>query len=160
MKCKIVLIMCLILAVSCKKEITKNQTVETEKNSLKEQVEVSTVALEDGTKLINDWVELANFQGELKSVSDKHITSEKELEQLINYVNKLKETLPKKFDNTAIKTRIKVLETELLMYNQNVKDQDFNLASKRKINLQKAYNVFVNQIKALLIKERDYEKYK
>ena len=155
---KIVIIISFLGLISCKKEGTQTTQI-IEPLVKNDTIAVATIALSDGTKVISDWLELANFQSELKAVANKNITSEKELEQLINYLNKLKETIPEKFNKTAIQVRIKVIETELLMFNQYVKEQEYKLANERKNRLLKAYNLFINQLETLLIKERDYEEY-
>ena len=156
---KVILVINILILFSCKKETFKSQRI-TNTQSVNDSINNSTIVLNDGTLLIPDWVELANFQEELKSISTQNISTEKELEQLINLLSKLKETIPEKYKAAAIAARIKVLETELLMMNQFVTEQDFKLAAQRKSNTQKAYNLIINQIEALLIKEKDYEKYK
>jgi len=156
---KIIFVISLLCLISCKKEGAQTTQIITPQTQT-DSVTTTTIVLKDGTLLVSDWVELANFQEELKSVASKNIATEKELEQIINLLSKLKETIPEKFKTPTINARIKVIETELLMMNQFVKEQDFKSADTRKIRFQKAYNLFVNQIEALLIKEKDYEKYK
>ncbi len=156
---KIILGFSFLLLFSCKKEGLQTEKENPFQKNI-DSVTVSSITLKDGTLLISDWVELANFQEELNSVVTKNISSQKELEQLINLLNKLKETIPDKFNTPAINARIKVMETELLMFSQYVKEQDIKQALIRKTNFQKAYNLVVNQIEALLIKEKDYENYK
>ena len=156
---KAIVIVSILFFISCKKE-GNHSKIEAPLQIKIDTLMAPSVILKDGTLVISDWVELVNFQDELKSVASKNITTQKELEQIINLLNKLKETLPEKFKTPTIYARIKVLETELLMLNQFVKEQDFKQAAPRKLNTQKAYNLFINQTEALLIKEKDYEKYK
>ena len=157
---KILFIISLVGLISCKKEVVQTTHKVITPATKIDAAPVTPVVLIDGTKIISDWLELDNFQSELQSVVSKQIESEKELEQLINYLNKLKETTPEKYRVPSVRARIKVMETELLMLNQYVKDQDYKSAAARKMRLQKAYNLFVKQLESLLIKERDYEKYK
>lgn len=156
---KIVVLIAMLLLFSCKKEI-KQHAVKVYDKIEKDTLITQAIPLLNASKKISNWIELSDFENELTSVSNTSIRSEKQLEQLINLLTKIKETTPDKFKTNSINARIKVMETELLMYNQYVKEQDLKNSKIRKLRLQKTYNVLVNQISAQLTKEKDYQKYK
>ena len=90
---------------------------------------------------------------------NSNIQSEKDLELLKKLLGDFKETYPERFKTLTIEARVKVLETETLMFEQDLKDYNFSDVNNKKGRIQNAYNVFVGQIEAQIFKERDYEKY-
>lgn len=158
---KIILFLCCVCLLSCKKGGQNNntQSVNTvaQKDSIKQN---KVIVLKDATKFAEKWPSLLDFETELINIGKNEIISEKQLEQLINLLAELKKSIPEKFKQPAINARIIVLETDLLLMNQFVKEINEEEASNQYLKLQKAYNVLINQLEALLTKEKDYEKYK
>lgn len=157
---KYIILTFIVLFLSCKKEsgeVKGTQLVQQQEQTNK--LQKSKIILEDGSKFAEDWVELITFQNELKRVLSSDIQSVKDLELLKKLMGDVKETYPEKLKTQAIEARIKVLNTETLMLEQDLKDGFLNDIVNKKERIQKAYNVFVGQIEALILKERDYEKY-
>lgn len=157
---KYTLITVLILLLSCKSE-TESVNPSQDVNSVNENKSVQNVnwALKSSSEFTENWAEIIAFEDELKRVLTSEIQTEKDIELLKKIMGDVKSTCPERFKVPAIQARIKVLETEILMLEQELKDGVLTDVSNKKQHIQTAYNVFIGQIEALIYKERDYEKY-
>lgn len=154
-----ILVLVLVFFCSCKKDgsaVTVQQDVTSEQryNTLKDSLQ-----LKECSGFTGDWAEIISFENELKRVLTTETQVEKDLELLKKLMVDVKDTYPKRFKTLTIEARVKVLETEVLMLEQNLKDRYLTDVLNKKIRIQNAYNVFIGQIEAQIYKERDYEKY-
>lgn len=157
---KYTVLIIIVLLFSCKKE-NGNVTItqETDVSFQKDALQKSDMTLKNSAEFTGDWAEIITFEDELKRVLNSIIQSEKDLELLKKLMGDVKDTYPEQFKTPTIEARVKVLDTELLMLEQDLKDGVLVDVLNKKHRIQKAYNVFVGQLEALILKERDYEKY-
>lgn len=120
----------------------------------------SKIQIRESAKFVENWAELSNLELELKSLFSRSLKSEKDVELLKTRLEELKTTIPEKYKTPAISARIKVLETNIFMLEQSLKDGVVKGTDKKLVSVFKSYNTLVGQIEALIIKEKDYEKYK
>lgn len=154
-----IIVIVVALMISCKKDghtTTLQQNETSEQNKTKPQGEFT---LKKCSEFTGDWAEIISFENELKRVLTTEIESEKDLELLKKVMGDFKDTYPERFKTLTIEARVKVLETEILMLEQDLKDVFLKDVNNKKARIQKAYNVFVSQIEAQIYKEKDYEKY-
>lgn len=157
---KIIVLVFFLVIMSCKKDQNNQEVIQQNSvTSKNDSIKKSNLSLNSSSQFTGDWVEIITFENELKRVLNSNITSEKDVFLLKDLLEKFKETYPERFKTLTIEARVKVLETEILMLEQDLKDGFLNDVSNKLVRIQKAYNVFVNQIEALILKERDYEKY-
>ena len=156
---RIVLILCLLLLCGCQKKQGKPQ--ESHAPKIESDTTLTKTKLISGKQHIDDWAELLALESELEQVvTTRKIRSPKDLELLKKLLDDLKNNYDPKFKIMAIEARIKVLETEILMLEQDLKDNNLKAVDVKLERIRKAYNVFVNQIAAFIAKEKDYEKYR
>jgi len=158
---RVITLIFLTMFLSCKKELKDSKIViDTPPVAEIDSVKQKKLNILSSANLVDDWVAIIAFENELKRVLVRNIQSEKDIELLKKLLEDIKKTYPKRFKTPAIEARVKVLETEILMLDQSLKDlalTDLNVAFLR---IQNAYNIFIGQIEALIIKEKDYEKYR
>ncbi len=155
---KLISLFILMSLLACKKnsiELKEGSNTVKKNNSQK-----TTLSIISSEEFIENWSEIISFETELKKVLNTNLNSEKDLEQLIKLLEDLKKTYPEKFKTPTIEARVKVLETSILMLSQNLKEGTLNKVEVNLIEIQSAYNNFVNKIKAQILKEQDYEKYR
>jgi len=158
---RLIALVFLTMLFSCKKEIKQTKTVvDTPLVTAIDSVKQKKLNIASSTNFIDDWAEIIAFENELKRVLVRNVQSEKDIELLKKLLEDVKKTHPKRFKTPAIEARIKVLETEVLMLDQSLKDLDLNGLNKSFLRIQDSYNIFIGQIEALIIKEKDYEKYR
>jgi len=156
---KLVTLILLLAFCSCKKGSKKSTVIiDTPTVSITNSIKKKTT-LVSSIDFVENWAEIVSFETELKRVLNTNIQTEKDIELLIKLLGDVKKTYPDRFKTPAIEARVKVLETELLMLNQNLKDESLKNLNKSLNRLQNSYNVFIGQIEALIIKEKNYEKY-
>jgi len=147
--------------LSCKKEIKKNiRVIEKSPVSAIDSVKINKLNIVSSTSFVENWAEIISFETELKRVLAINIQTGKDLALLKNLLEELKKTYPERFKKPAIEARVKVLETEILMLEQNLKDRSLIDIDSQLSRIQNAYNIFIKQIEALILKEKDYEKYR
>ena len=150
----------LTLLLSCKKDHNESEIiVDTPKVTEIDSVKQQKLNIISSASFIDDWAEIIAFENELKKVLVRNIQTEKDIELLKKLLADVKKTHPESFKTPAIEARIKVLETEILMLNQNLKNLEISDLNGIFLRIQNAYNIFIGQIEALIIKEKDYEKY-
>lgn len=150
----------LTLLLSCKKDHNESEIiVDTPKVTEIDSVKQQKLNIISSASFIDDWAEIIAFENELKKVLVRNIQTEKDIELLKKLLEDVKKTHPENFKTPAIEARIKVLETEILMLNQNLKNLEISDLNAIFLRIQNAYNIFIGQIEALIIKEKDYEKY-
>jgi len=158
---KLIALILLIALCACKKDTGKSIIIkETQNVSEVDSIKNKNIHIVSSTGFVENWAEIVSFETELKRVLDTTIQTEKDIELLKKLLNDLKKTYPERFKTPAIEARIKVLETEILMLEQNLKDGYLEDLNQRLTKIQNTYNVFVEQIEALILKEKDYEKYR
>ena len=157
---KYIILMVVALLFSCKKG-DGSSTATQEINSViqNDSLQKTNWTINSSSKFTGDWAEIITFENELKRVLNSEIQTEKDVILLKKLMDDFKKTYPERFKTLTIEARVKVLETEVLMLEQDLKDGSFADVSNKKTRIQKAYNVFVGQIEAQIFKERDYEKY-
>ena len=157
---KLIILVILMLLYSCKKDV-KNSTLvlDTQKTTSTDSIKKATINIVSSTSFIENWAEIVSFETELKRVLSTNIQTEKDIELLKKLLADLKKTYPERFKTPAIEARVKVLETEVLMLEQYLKDGSLEDLDHKLTRVQNTYNVFVGQIEALILKEKDYEKY-
>ena len=149
-----------VVFFSCKKDTKAIKTAIIEEAvEQTDSVKFTTANLRSSAKFTGDWAEILTFENELKRVLNAKLQTEKDVSLLKELLEKVKETYPEKFKTLPIESRVKVLETEILMLEQDLKDGFLADINSKKERVQKAYNIFVSQIETLLIKEKDYERY-
>jgi hypothetical protein len=79
---------------------------------------------------------------------------------LLKLLEDLKKTYPERYKTPSIKARVKVLETEIFMLKQSLEDENLKTLDEKAIRIQQAYNIFIAKIEAIILKEKDYEKYR
>jgi hypothetical protein len=151
--------MTITLLFSCKKEGHSTITSQEVTTKYNDSLQKNNWTLKVSSKYTGDWIEIITFEDELKRVLNSNIQSEKDLELLKKLIDDLKKTYPERYKTPTIEARVKVLDTEILMLEQDLKDGFLTDVFNKKKRIQHAYNVFVGQIEALIFKERDYEKY-
>lgn len=157
---KYIVLIVVALLFSCKKEVSGTITSE-ETNTVvqNDSLQKNNWTLKNSSEYTGDWAEIIAFEDELKRVLNSNVQTEKDLELVKKLIGDFKETYPERFKTLTVEARVKVLETEILMLEQDLKDGFLEAVSNKKSRIQKAYNVFVGQIEAQIFKERDYEKY-
>ncbi len=157
---KYTLLAVFLLLLSCKGK-TESVNIAQEVNSTEENNSTQKVnwIIKSSSEFTEDWAEIIAFEDELKRVLASEIQSEKDIALLKKIMGDVKLTYPSRFKTLTIEARVKVLETEILMLEQDLKDGALTNISNKKQRIQTAYNVFIGQIEALIYKERDYEKY-
>jgi len=158
---RLIALVFLTILLSCKKELKESKIIidapqVTEIDSVK-QKKLNIIA---SANFIDDWAEIIAFESELKRVLVRNIQTEKDIELLKKLLEDVKKTYPERFKTPAIEARIKVLETEILMLDQYLKDHVLNDLNATFLRIQNSYNIFIGQIEALIVKEKDYEKYR
>lgn len=149
-----------VVFFSCKKDAKAIKTAIIEEVvEQTDSVKFTTTNLRSSAKFTGDWAEILTFENELKRVLNAKLQTEKDVSLLKELLEKVKETYPEKLKTLPIESRVKVLETEILMLEQDLKDGFLADINSKKERVQKAYNIFVSQIETLLIKEKDYERY-
>lgn len=149
-----------VVFFSCKKDTKAIKTAIIEEVvEQTDSVKFTTTNLRSSAKFTGDWAEILTFENELKRVLNAKLQTEKDVSLLKELLEKVKETYPEKFKTMPVESRVKVLETEILMLEQDLKDGFLADINSKKERVQKAYNIFVSQIETLLIKEKDYERY-
>ena len=157
---KLITLILLIALSACKKDSNKSTLIdETPKVSEVDSIKKINIHIVSSTGFVEDWAEIISFETELRRVLGTTIQTEKDIELLKKLLEDLKKTYPERFKTPAIEARIKVLETEILMLEQHLKDGVLEDLDEKLIRVQNTYNVFVGQIEALILKEKDYEKY-
>jgi len=158
---KLIALLLIITLSSCKKDADKTiLTNETQQFSKTDSIKKKKINIASSADFVENWAEIISFEIELKRVLNTTIQTEKDIELLKKLLEDLKKTYPERFKTPAIEARIKVLETEILMLEQNLKDSSLKDLNHKLIRVQNTYNVFVGQIEALILKEKDYEKYR
>jgi len=158
---KLVAFILLIALCACKKDSGKSTLIkETQNVSTVDSIKKKNINVVSSTNFVEDWAEIISFETELKRVLSTNIQTEKDIELLKKLLADLKKTYPERFKTPAIEARIKVLETEILMLEQHLKDGALENLDDKLNRVQNTYNVFVGQIEALILKEKDYEKYR
>jgi len=158
---KLIALLLIITLSSCKKDAdTTILTNETQQFSKTDSIKKKKINIASSADFVENWAEIISFEIELKRVLNTTIQTEKDIELLKKLLEDLKKTYPERFKTPAIEARIKVLETEILMLEQNLKDSSLKDLNHKLIRVQNTYNVFVGQIEALILKEKDYEKYR
>ena len=144
--------------MSCNKDKSQNEITN---NNLVvfDSVNVKEVKLKPSETIVDDWAEIVVFENNLSKIQIGKVNEVKDIEALISALEALKESIPESFNSQPISVRIKVLETEILMLNQYLTDQDTKAVNDKISDVKQAYNIFVGQIEAYVIKEKDYEKY-
>lgn len=157
---RIIIIVLILLSFSCKKE--EQSSVNEENNEVVQNKEGDKPkrTIKQSSKLVDNWEEIIALESEIKRVVSSDIKSVKDVELLKGLIIKLKESYPERFKTLAIETRVKVLETEVLMLEQDLKLEITKNVDERLDKISESYNIFIEQIEALIIKEKDYEKYK
>lgn len=156
---RIIIIILVLLSFSCKKEEQSSVNEEKAEVVQNEEGDKSNRAIKQSSKLVDNWEEIIALESEVKRVVSSSIKSEKDVELLKGLIIKLKDSYPERFKTMAIETRVKVLETEVLMLEQDLKLDITKNVNERLDRISESYNIFVEQIEALIIKEKDYEKY-
>ena len=157
---KLIALAFFITILSCKKDTKRNiPVIEKPPVSAIDSVKINKLNLASSTNFVENWAEIVSFETELKRVLATNIQTEKDLALLKTLLEELKKTYPARFKKPAIEARVKVLETEILMLEQNLKDRVLNDIQGQLSRIQSIYNVFIGQIEALILKEKDYEKY-
>ncbi|MGB0895820.1 MAG: hypothetical protein ACPGU9_05635 [Flavobacteriaceae bacterium] len=154
-----IIIILFLLICSCKKE-TSSTISQQEISKESSNAQKGNLILKKCSEFTGDWAEIIAFEDELKRVLTTETQMDKDLELLKKLLEDFKKTYPKRFKTLTIEARVKVLETEILMLEQDLKDYNYSQITTKKGRIQNAYNVFVSQIEAQIYKERDYEKYK
>lgn len=157
---RIVVIMLFVNIIACKKDSAANKINNSQHEIKKDSISNKKITIKESASLVDDWAEIAGLELEIKQLFSRNIETVKDIELLKTKLEELKKSIPEKFKKPAIEARVKVLETEVLMLEQNLKD---NIVKDVNVQLNKvlmAYNTFVGQIEALIIKEKDYELYK
>lgn len=145
---------------SCKKDVKKSTLINENNNVVKnDSVKKITISIATSVNFADNWSEIVAFENELNRLVESSIQTEKDIELLKKLLQDLKDTCPERFKTNTIDVRIKVLETEVLMLEQSLKDQSLSKINTELSRILKAYNVFIWQIEALILKEKDYEKY-
>jgi len=158
---KLVAFILLIALCACKKDSGKSTLIkETQNVSTVDSIKKKNINVVSSTNFVEDWAEIISFETELKRVLSTNIQTEKDIELLKKLLADLKKTYPERFKTPAIEARIKVLETEILMLEQHLKDGALENLDDKLNRVQNTYNIFVGQIEALILKEKDYEKYR
>jgi len=158
---KLIVLVLLIALCACKKDSRKSTLIkETQNVSKVDSIKKKSINIVSSTGFVENWAEIVSFETELKRVLDTNIQTEKDIELLKNMLEDLKKTYPERFKTPAIEARIKVLETEILMLGQNLKDGSLEKLNQQLTRVQNTYNIFVGQIDALILKEKNYEKYR
>jgi len=158
---KLVALILLIALCACKKDSGKSTLIkETQNVSTVDSIKKKNINVVSSTNFVEDWAEIISFETELKRVLSTNTQTEKDIELLKKLLADLKKTYPERFKTPAIEARIKVLETEILMLEQHLKDGALENLDDKLNRVQNTYNVFVGQIEALILKEKDYEKYR
>lgn len=160
MICRVIAVMFFVSLVAC-----KDKSVDSVKEDNKHVVKIDSasnkkVAIKESASFVDDWAEIAGLELEIKQLFSREIATAKDVELLKTRLEELKQSIPEKFKKPAIEARVKVLETETSMLEQNLKDGVLNGVDDQLANVLNAYNTFVGQIEALIIKEKDYELYK
>lgn len=146
--------------LSCKKEVKKStKVIEESRVSAIDSVKKSKLDIVSSINFVENWGEIVSFETELKRVLATNIQTDKDVALLKSLLEELKKTYPERFKTPAIEARVKVLETEILMLEQNLNDRSLNSIDSQLSRIQNSYNVFVRQVEALILKEKDYEKY-
>ena len=158
---KLIIVVLAIFLHACKKDVEKTITTKETSNASKldsiNKVPVNIISSEES---IENWAEIVSFESELRRVLTTEISSEKDIELLIKLLEDIKKTYPKRFKTSIIEARVKVLETEIFILKQYLQDGSLKKIDEKSVRIQEAYNIFVEQIKSLILKEKDYEKYR
>jgi len=158
---RLIALVFLTMLLSCKKELKETKIViDTPQVTEIDSVKQKKLNIISSANFIDNWAEIIAFENELKRVLVRNIQSEKDTELLKKLLEDIKKTHPERFKTPAIEARIKVLETEILMLDQHLKDLALNDLNATFLRIQNSYNIFIEQIEALIIKEKDYEKYR
>jgi chromosome segregation ATPase len=157
---KLITLILLIALCACKKDSAKSILIkETPRVVKTDSIKNRVINIVSCTGFIENWAEIVSFETELKRVLGTTIQTEKDIELLKKLLEDLKKTYPERFKTQAIEARVKVLETEILMLEQYLKDGSLDDLNQKLTRVQNTYNIFVGQIEALILKEKDYEKY-
>lgn len=158
---KIYLLIFLLIFTACskdsKKEISQEKNI---KNILTDSINKRNINIKSSEDFNESWSEIASFESELRRLLNTNFQTEKDIELLIKQLNDLKKTYPKRYKTPIIEARVKVLETEILILKQTLKDNVLSDLNNNSLRIQKAYNIFVTQIETQILKEKDYEKYR
>lgn len=156
---KVIALIVLMAVYACKKDsVTTNK----EKNNIakSDTTKKRSIVINSCEDFIVNWSEIISFESELRRVLITDISNEKDLELLLKLLEDLKKTYPERYKTPSIKARVKVLETEIFMLKQSLEDENLKTLDEKAIRIQEAYNIFVAKIKAIILKEKDYEKYR
>ncbi len=156
---RIITILLFASLMACKKEPVVSKAPNNSPVIKKDSTKHIKITIKESASLVDDWAEIAGLELEIKQLFSRDVANAKDVELLKTKLEELKKSMPEKFKKPAIEARVKVLETETLMLEQNLKD---NIVPNINVQLKKvllAYNTFVGQIEALIIKEKDYERY-
>ncbi|MFD0963686.1 hypothetical protein [Pseudofulvibacter geojedonensis] len=157
---RIIAIMLFVSSIACKKEPVVHETSNNQQEIKKDSTLNKKIAIKKSAPLVDDWAEIAGLELEINQLFSREISTVKDIELLKTKLEELKKSIPEKFKKPAIEARVKVLETETLMLEQGLKDNVVTNVDTQLNKVLLAYNTFVGQIEALIIKEKDYELYK
>lgn len=157
---RVIAVMFLVSLMACKNKSVNNTEDKSKQVVKKDSVLNKQVTIKESASFVDDWAEIAGLELEIKQLFSREIATAKDVELLKTRLEELKKSIPEKFKKPAIEARVKVLETETLMLEQNIKDGMLSEVDGQLSNVLNAYNTFVGQIEALIIKEKDYELYK
>jgi len=158
---RLIALVFLTMMLSCKKENSSLKKVDKRPVPIKiDSIKKIQLTIRSAAKFTDDWSEIITFENELKRVLVRNIQTEKDIGLLKKLLEDVKKTHPKRFKTLAIEARIKVLETEILMLDQSLKDLSLKDLNNTYLRIQNSYNIFIGKIEALIIKEKDYEKYR
>lgn len=157
---KYIILIVVAFLFSCKKDGKSTTAVQEVSSTVQnDSLQKNNWTLKNSSEYTGDWAEIIAFEDGLNRVLNSNIQSDKDIELLKKLLGDFKETYPERFKTLTIEARVKVLETEILMLEQDLKDFNLSEVNNKKGRIQNAYNVFVGQIEAQIFKERDYEKY-
>ncbi len=156
---KVITLIVLMAVYACKKD---SVTTTKEKNNItkSDTTKKRSIVINSCEDFIVNWSEIISFESELRRVLITDISNEKDLELLLKLLEDLKKTYPERYKTPSIKARVKVLETEIFMLKQSLEDENLKTLDEKAIRIQEAYNIFVAKIEAIILKEKDYEKYR
>ncbi|PHS07825.1 MAG: hypothetical protein COA88_07970 [Kordia sp.] len=157
---KLIALILLVALYACKKDPGKSILIKDKLKVLKiDSIKQKNINIVSSIGFVENWAEIISFETELKRVLSTNIQTPKDIELLKKLLSDLKNTYPERFKTPAIEARVKVLETDVLMLKQYLKDGSLEDLDHKLTRVQNTYNVFVGQIEALILKEKDYEKY-
>lgn len=158
---KLITLIVLIALCACKKDTGKSILIkETSNVSKADSIKKNVVNIVSCTSFVENWAEIVSFETELKRVLGTNIQTEKDIELLKTLLEDFKKTYPERFKTPAIEARVKVLETNIFMLDQSLKDGSLGDLNQKLTGVQNTYNIFIGQIEALILKEKIHEKYR